>query len=212
MAPLLMIAVAGFVDALGYLALSGLFVSFMSGNSTQLAVSLASGDWAGVAAAGALIGLFALGAAAGAVIAEASPRWSHATILGLEALLLAGAAIAVVEHAVSVPRLLPLAFAMGLQNNLRRTLAGVQIGATFVTGTLVSMGQGLARHVIGRAGFGAWLPHAMAWLALALGAALGAAVFLAAGLTLALVGPAIVTGLMACHQLRLALAAGRDPR
>lgn len=207
-----MIAVAGFVDALGYLALSGLFVSFMSGNSTQFAVSLASGDWAGVAAAGALIGLFALGAAAGAVIVDANPRLSHPAILGLEALLLAGAAIAVAAYGVSVPRLLPLAFAMGLQNNLRRTLAGVQIGATFVTGTLVSMGQGLGRHVIGRAGLGAWLPHAMAWLALALGAALGAAVFLAAGLAQALLGPAIVTALMACHELRLALTAGRDPR
>ena len=37
-------ALAGMVDAIGYLHLSGLFVSFMSGNSTHLAVSLGQGN------------------------------------------------------------------------------------------------------------------------------------------------------------------------
>jgi uncharacterized membrane protein YoaK (UPF0700 family) len=32
-------ALAGIVDAIGYLHLGGLFVSYMSGNSTQLAVA-----------------------------------------------------------------------------------------------------------------------------------------------------------------------------
>lgn len=31
---------AGYVDAIGFLRLGGLFVSFMSGNSTRLAVAL----------------------------------------------------------------------------------------------------------------------------------------------------------------------------
>ncbi|WP_188611196.1 YoaK family protein [Chelatococcus reniformis] len=203
--PLLLIAVAGFVDALGYLSLSGLFVSFMSGNTTQFAASLAGGNVTGVAAAGLLICCFVLGVAAGTAMVEASPRWSYAAILGLEALLLAGAAVAVAVDGVSELRLLPLAFAMGLQNNLRRTLAGARIGSTFVTGTLVTLGQGLARHLLGRAGIGAWLPHAMAWLALALGAALGAAILLAAGMVLALAGPAAVLALIACHQLRRGL-------
>src|SRR5215472_19023315 len=39
-------ALAGMVDAIGYLHLKGLFVSFMSGNSTQLAVSLGQGNLA----------------------------------------------------------------------------------------------------------------------------------------------------------------------
>ena len=34
-------ALAGYVDAIGFLKLGGLFVSFMSGNSTRLAVGLA---------------------------------------------------------------------------------------------------------------------------------------------------------------------------
>ena len=37
-------ALAGYVDAIGFLHLGGLFVSFMSGNSTRMGVSLAEGN------------------------------------------------------------------------------------------------------------------------------------------------------------------------
>jgi uncharacterized membrane protein YoaK (UPF0700 family) len=40
-------AVAGYVDGIGFLQLGGLFVSFMSGNSTRMGVSLAAEDWTG---------------------------------------------------------------------------------------------------------------------------------------------------------------------
>jgi uncharacterized membrane protein YoaK (UPF0700 family) len=44
-------AMAGYVDGIGFLHLGGLFVSFMSGNSTRLGVSLAEGNWSNAAAA-----------------------------------------------------------------------------------------------------------------------------------------------------------------
>jgi hypothetical protein len=44
-------ALAGYVDGIGYLHLGGLFVSFMSGNSTRLGVSLAQENWWNAAAA-----------------------------------------------------------------------------------------------------------------------------------------------------------------
>src|SRR5260370_17144070 len=37
-------ALAGYVDGIGFLHLGGLFVSFMSGNSTRMGVSLAAGQ------------------------------------------------------------------------------------------------------------------------------------------------------------------------
>jgi len=40
----LLAGLAGMVDAIGYLHLSGLFISFMSGNSTQLAAALGKGS------------------------------------------------------------------------------------------------------------------------------------------------------------------------
>ena len=42
-------ALAGMVDVIGYPHLKGLFVSFMSGNSTQLAAALGRGDLGGAA-------------------------------------------------------------------------------------------------------------------------------------------------------------------
>jgi Protein of unknown function (DUF1275) len=61
----LLAALAGIVDSIGYLHLRGLFVSFMSGNSTQLAAALGQGELTGVATIAELIALFVLGAAAG---------------------------------------------------------------------------------------------------------------------------------------------------
>ena len=51
-------ALAGYVDGIGFLHLGGLFVSFMSGNSTRMGVSLAEGDWQNAAAALGLVALF----------------------------------------------------------------------------------------------------------------------------------------------------------
>nr|WP_295670961.1 DUF1275 family protein [Sphingomonas sp.] len=46
---------AGYVDAVGFLATGGYFVSFMSGNSTRLAVGIAQGAASAAITAG-LIG------------------------------------------------------------------------------------------------------------------------------------------------------------
>ncbi|HKX89963.1 MAG TPA: DUF1275 family protein, partial [Sphingopyxis sp.] len=51
---------AGFVDAIGFLGSGGLFVSFMSGNSTRMAIGLAEASILTLAAA-TLIALFVAG-------------------------------------------------------------------------------------------------------------------------------------------------------
>ncbi len=61
-------ALAGYVDGIGFLHLGGLFVSFMSGNSTRMGVSLAQGQWWNALEALGLIALFVTGAAAGSLI------------------------------------------------------------------------------------------------------------------------------------------------
>src|SRR6266403_3243045 len=61
-------ALAGYVDAIGFLHLGGLFVAFMSGNSTRMGVSLAQGQWVTAAQALGLIALFVTGAAVGSLI------------------------------------------------------------------------------------------------------------------------------------------------
>ncbi len=86
-------ALAGYVDAIGFLQLGGLFVSFMSGNSTRMGVYLAAGDWLPAAEALGLIALFVVGAAFGSLIVLGRGVHRQPWILLAEALLLAAAAL-----------------------------------------------------------------------------------------------------------------------
>ena len=79
---------AGYVDSLGFLHLGGVFVSFMSGNSTRLAASLAEGQWtAALGLAGILI-LFVMGSFCGALIARGQEGRSRSRVLAFEGVLL----------------------------------------------------------------------------------------------------------------------------
>ena len=68
---------AGYADGIGYLYLGGLFVSFMSGNSTRMGVSLADGHFQAAAEALGLIVLFVVGAACGSLILLCRSLYSH---------------------------------------------------------------------------------------------------------------------------------------
>ena len=87
-----MSALAGYVDALGFLALGGLFVSFMSGNSTQLAVGLASHN-AVLGIAAGLIVCFLAGVVLGAFVATGAGRRRKPAVLLLVAFALLLAAL-----------------------------------------------------------------------------------------------------------------------
>src|SRR3982074_2099714 len=86
-------ALAGYVDGIGFIHLGGLFVSFMSGNSTRMGVSLADGHWHDAAQALGLIALFVTGAALGSLIVLGRGANRQPWILLAEAGLLAPAAL-----------------------------------------------------------------------------------------------------------------------
>src|SRR6202012_202372 len=86
-------ALAGYVDGIGYLHLGGLFVSFMSGNSTRLGVSLAAGQWTAAGDAFGLIVLFVAGATSGCLIMLGRGVDRQPWLLLIEALLLAASAL-----------------------------------------------------------------------------------------------------------------------
>ncbi|WP_280975533.1 MULTISPECIES: DUF1275 family protein [unclassified Bradyrhizobium] len=81
---------AGYVDGIGYLHLGGPFVSFMSGNSTRLGVSLSEAQWDHALEAFVLIVLFVAGAAVGSLIVLGRIAIAHRQplILLAEAVLL----------------------------------------------------------------------------------------------------------------------------
>jgi uncharacterized membrane protein YoaK (UPF0700 family) len=186
---------AGFVDALGFLKLGGLFVSFMSGNSTRMAVGLLS-DVPGSVFAGALIATFVGGVMAGATVGRLAGRWRKQAVLGflvLELTLAAGMAT-FVGGAIFAPLL--MACAMGSANAVFQRDGEVSVGVTYMTGTLVKCGQHLAAALAGGPRF-AWAPYLMLWLGLVAGAIAGAAVFPALGLNalwIAAVGAALLLG------------------
>ncbi len=167
-------ALAGFVDALGFIRLGGLYTSLMSGNTTQLAVSLGHGEpWAAVLPA-LLIAAFLVGAVSGgAISALCPPRWITPAVLGLEAVALTAAVAMAAEHAHVGVASLFLALAMGGQNAVLAHVQGFRAGTTFVTGALFAFGQKAALALAGRGPRLGWVGDGSVWLALLLGAVAG---------------------------------------
>lgn len=198
------VALAGCVDAIGWLLLGGVFVSFMSGNSTQLAVALASGQGGWALRVACVLGAFFAGVFCGAIMREVSRSGSHAPLFLAAAVALAVALTLARASGVSTLHMLPLAFAMGLLNNVRRLISGAPVGGTFVTGAFVAAAQGAARWALGRAPFSALAPYALSWLALGGGAVVGAALSLYAGDIVALLTPVLWATALALIHLWIA--------
>ncbi len=165
-------ALAGYVDGIGFLHLGGLFVSFMSGNSTQMGVSLAEGNWWGAAAALGLIALFVVGAAAGSLIVLGLGAKSQRWVLLAEAALLA-ARRPLLHIGRSNAAVAAIVLAMGMENAVFQINGGAGLGLTYVTGTLVKVGQLAAKALTGGARW-AWAPNLLLWVALVTGSVCGA--------------------------------------
>jgi len=199
-------ALAGYVDGIGFLHLGGLFVSFMSGNSTRMGVSLAEADWLKAFEAFGLIAVFVIGAAAGSLIVLGRGANRQPALLLVEAALLAVAASC---HALgqSQAAIAAIVLAMGLENACFQIEGGGGLGLTYVTGALVKVGQLLAVAVTGGARLD-WVPNLLLWAALVAGSALGAlayawlnlaAIWFAAGAALLLAGAVDAAGRFGRH-------------
>jgi uncharacterized membrane protein YoaK (UPF0700 family) len=162
--------IAGYVDAVGFLTLAGLFVAHMSGNTVRLGVFVGDGDWSLAAQRLVPIVVFTLGVVGGIALVEALRRRSTpapARVLGIEAVLLlvfmlVGRAVLGDDSATGGSwdyyLLATVAvLAMGLQNVALRRVAGLPIHTTFVTGMLTYVGEEFvngwyARHDLRRSG------------------------------------------------------------
>jgi uncharacterized membrane protein YoaK (UPF0700 family) len=193
-------ALAGYVDGIGFLHLGGLFVAFMSGNSTRMGVSLAAGQWGTALDAFGLIVLFVAGAAAGSMIVLGRGAHGQSWVLFGEAVLLALAALC---YAFGLPNLAVAAIvmAMGLENAVFQADGGAGLGLTYMTGALVKVGQLIAAALRGGPRFG-WVPNVLLWGAMVVGVVVGglayhwinlAAIWFAAGGALALSAMVAVT-------------------
>ncbi len=212
---LLLAGLAGWVDAAGLGSSGGVFLSFMSGNTTDLAVSVTHRDWTRVGTIAAIVGLFVVGVAIGEIVEPRAGRRGQSVVLAIEALALGfGAALhwpglavpAPYWPGVTVPALValyPLAFAMGMQNATMHRAGGIGIGLTYVTGTLVQIGRSLAGAIGGEGDSRKLGEYAALWLSLAVGAGLGGLV-----LSLSTLG-ALCVAAAAAGSLAVATASGR---
>jgi uncharacterized membrane protein YoaK (UPF0700 family) len=197
-------ALAGYVDGIGFIHLGGLFVSFMSGNSTRLGVNLAQAHWSNAAEAVGLILLFVTGAACGSLIVLGQGTNRQPWVLLTEALLLAAAALCH-ELGLLNSAIAAIVLAMGLENAVFQIDGGGGLGLTYITGALVKAGQLVAAALTGGARWD-WIPNVLLWAALVAGSACGAlayhwinlaAIWFAAGAALAL------SAMVAWHDDRL---------
>jgi uncharacterized membrane protein YoaK (UPF0700 family) len=171
---------AGFVDALGYLALGGLFVAFMSGNSTVMGVSAVDQTESRMAVAGGVVAMFVFGVMLGTWVGRPFAARRPPVILVLVGTLLASAA-GLARFGLTVPACLVVALAMGAENTVFQKNGVTGIGLTYMTGTLVRLGQKAAEAVVG----GPWraiVPDASLWLGMVAGAGFGAMVYRRIGL------------------------------
>jgi len=158
---------------MGFIKLGGFFVAFMSGNSTQLAVGLARGAGGAVTAAW-LVSAFVLGVISGSLAGRISARQRRRIVLLLVATLLAGAAG--LGGGGTIGAATAMAMAMGAENAVFEHEGDVHIGLTYMTGTLVKLGQRIAAALAG-GDPAACLPYFLLWLGLILGATAGAALY-----------------------------------
>lgn len=172
-------AVAGFVDGVGFIHFGGYFLSFMSGNSTRSAAALAQGDANGWFLAMGFVGCFVLGVIIATLLGARVSRYRRPLVMYLSASLLLLGAILGDEGAVFTAA--ALAMAMGAVNVSYTNSGEVSLGLTYMTGTLVKLGQQLASALSG-GNRTLWMPYAVLWSMITLGSLAGAFSYLYAGL------------------------------
>lgn len=185
-------AVAGYVDAIGFLYLGGFFVSFMTGNSTRAGVGIAEGAQSALVAAG-LVGVFVLGVVVGSTVRFIAKKSPHTAIVGLTCALLTAAA-AFGMSGLPVAAVVAMTLAMGAENTIFEKDGEVRIGLTYMTGTVVKLGQRIAALLRGEKDV-RWAPYLFHWLGMVGGAALGAFCYARVGFT-SLLAAALAMGLL----------------
>lgn len=195
---------AGFVDALGFLELGGFFISFMSGNSTRFAVGIAEhGFFSSLTVIPlALICLFVLGVILGVFVQHLFVRRPTTQLLMFVALMLLLAAL-LNNIGMKFLAISCMVMAMGAENNALVREDHVT-GVTYMTGTLVRLGQTLAAAILGKPSRDT-IPFLLLWLSLVSGVIAGSFSYALFGLQ-SLWTAAAFAGFIAALTSRLKIA------
>ena len=176
-------ALAGVLGATAYTHSAGYFVTFMTGNAQRAVLGYFRGDVVLSISAGLLVLCFV----AGVVIASVCRRhfWvahPHGPTVLTTFSLVAATVVDVFDEGWEEANLdfgpiLLVAFGIGALNTSFVKDGEVSVPLSYVTGTLVKMGQGIERHIAGGKAAD-WLGYFLLFASFALGAALGGCISL----------------------------------
>lgn len=207
-------ALAGVLGATAFTHSAGYFVTFMTGNAQRAVLGYFRDDVALSVTAGLLL----LSFVAGVVVASVCRRhfWvahPHGPTVLATFSLLAATAVDVVDEGweevqLDFPPIMLVAFGIGALNTSFAKDGEVSVPLSYVTGTLVKMGQGIERHIAGGS-VSDWLGYFLLFASFVLGAALGGCISLVVNGTGMLIAASVVcaltTGYTYFHQDRRAL-------
>lgn len=172
--------IAGFVDSIGFIFLGGVFLSFMSGNTTRIATAAVDGNPDLAWLAGSAVIFFLLGVMEGALVRRLAkrrvrPDQVREVVMINMCVLFTVAALLVL---VDAPRaaIIVASLGIGSMNSIFEREGEVSIPLTYMTGTLVKMGQRFVDAFFGGS-HAAWLGHLKMWAGLTAGAFTGAVVY-----------------------------------
>jgi uncharacterized membrane protein YoaK (UPF0700 family) len=153
---IILAAIGGWVDAIGFLTLFGLFTAHLSGNTARLGVAIGRGEASTALTYAVPIVVFFGGAVIGVAFLTARRARGNggmAPLLGVEAVLIATFMVAgtllrddgdLTPRSVAYYGLAVLAVAaMGLQTAALRHAAGVPVHTTFITGMVTHFAEAI---------------------------------------------------------------------
>jgi uncharacterized membrane protein YoaK (UPF0700 family) len=135
--------VAGYLDAYALRTL-GVFVSFMSGNTTMAGLRSGEGHLMSALAPALAIPSFVTGSFAGTWITSYRNRYSHRLLFLVSAILLCIILILAPRESLRMVNIAVLSIATGLLNPALSRVGSESVSITFVTGTLSRLGRHLA--------------------------------------------------------------------
>jgi uncharacterized membrane protein YoaK (UPF0700 family) len=196
----LLAVLAGVLGATAFTHSDGYFVTFMTGNAQRAVLGYFRADVVLSVTAGVLLLCFV----AGVVVASMCRRrlWSthpHGPIVITTLSLLAATVLDIIDEGwqeanLDFPPIMLVVFGVGALNTSFVKDGEVSVPLSYVTGTLVKMGQGIERHIAGGKA-AEWLGYFLLFASFVLGAALGGCISLVVNGTWMLVVATLVCAL-----------------
>jgi len=136
--------IAGFIDATGLIKWKT-YVSFMSGNTTQLGAAFSSDKWGVIITSATVISCFLLGIYAGTCLSLSKKLKNHTLpFLLVSGILILYTLVSCFYIINSFPSIAIIGFAMGIMNTIVTSVGDQKINTDFVTGTLNSLARNSA--------------------------------------------------------------------